>query len=547
MAPRLRLAEQEASTSDSMRPYNPSSRLSSEPLHDRISTEGLDTRRARSEATTSHSARPRSQPPRRSRASTENQLSQEHHLHTRRSVADEHEHWLVRPTLDTDTFDKGERQEVEAEEADDEDNDKDDGQPQQEVNGVAAALTAERVGDAHLSGKEDGSPRPAERQQSLPNSDLSPEPSQEGAGRDSRSDDELNNTDLDDDEEEPRPMKRKRPSLSCDGPMHKKRKHRLQQRSTRQHRPHPKPHGRSPKSLSLLDQDSTVAAVSSAEGRLPSPAPSTPHATDTDMSPDCCNLDRSSGAAPPTLTEITFRPHSPHCCSFTAVIRDGCAERGVSFSQVVRLITSIGHMGKIDDFTIKPVEQHSFLLTGFSRHTSSRPSFGGTTLSTAAEAGRDQVDTTRTRLLEGRAVNAGALASRRSKPLINDNDSGLSDSDSESSGDDDECSSEDEGCSSTSKHSRWSDLDEQRLVAYALEHDTAQRRLGILLQLDRQQLKLCVPTCPLASAGTNAWEGILSFIGKSRRGSRYDRGKRRSKRGRGGRGDQMHSETPQRK
>lgn len=84
------------------------------------------------------------------------------------------------------------------------------------------------------------------------------------------------------------------------------------------------------------------------------------------MSPDCCNFDRLSRVALPTLTEVTFRSHSPHCCSFTAVIRDSCVERGVSFSQVVRFIASIGYVGKIDDFTIKPVEQHSFLLTGFS-------------------------------------------------------------------------------------------------------------------------------------------------------------------------------------
>jgi hypothetical protein len=38
---------------------------------------------------------------------------------------------------------------------------------------------------------------------------------------------------------------------------------------------------------------------------------------------------------------------------------------------------------------------------------------------------------------------------------------------------------------------------------YALEHDTAQRRVDFLPQVDRQRLKPCVPTCPLASAGTN--------------------------------------------
>jgi hypothetical protein len=129
------------------------------------------------------------------------------------------------------------------------------------------------------------------------------------------------------------------------------------------------------------------------------------------MSSDCCNLDRSSGAALPTLTEVTFRPHSSHCGSFTAAIREGCDGRGVSFSQVAQLIARIGHVGKIDDFTIKPIEQHSFLVTGFSRHTSPEPLFGGATLSTA-EAGRNH-DATRARPREGRAVGAEALASRR--------------------------------------------------------------------------------------------------------------------------------------
>jgi hypothetical protein len=115
------------------------------------------------------------------------------------------------------------------------------------------------------------------------------------------------------------------------------------------------------------------------------------------MSPDYCKLDRLSEAALPTLTEVTFHPHSLHYYSFTIVIRDGCAERGVSFSQVVRLIANIGHIGKIDDFIIKPVEQYQFLLTSFSRHISSRPSFGGTTLSTAAEAGRTHKHATQTR------------------------------------------------------------------------------------------------------------------------------------------------------
>jgi hypothetical protein len=509
--------------SNSTYPHTPSSRLSSEPLHDSIHTEG--SRRARSEAATTSS----SPPPRHCRASPENQLSQDGRLHTGRGVADEY--GLVGPARKADPVDKRERrqqqQEVEQQEEDD-DNDKDtssksehppslqgasarecrplcensvllgmeaieppqadvdlldweadslapmqlkvwprasadwdmktlvDDQPEglhQEVMGVPAEPMAKRVGDTHLSGEVDGSPRPAERQ----------------AGCDSHSGDELNNTKLDKDDEKPRPMKRKRPASSQDGPMHKKPKPRLQQRSTGQHRPRSKPHGRFPKSHSPLDQGSTVAAVSSTEGRLLSPAPSAPHAMDTDMSPDCCNLDRSSRAVLPTLTEVTFRPHSPHCCSFIAVIRDGSAERGVSFNQVARLIASIGHVGKIDDFTIKSREQNSFLVTGFSRHTPSRLSSGGTAVSTAAEAGRTHKDATRTRPKHVKATHAQALALQRSEPSSSDDDSGLSDSDPDLSSDDDGCSSEDEQGLSTGVNDRWDPVDEQRLLAWRKE------------------------------------------------------------------------------
>jgi hypothetical protein len=298
----LQLAEQGASTSNSIHPHTPSSRLSSEPLHDSIRTEGSHC--ARSQATTSSS----SPPPRHCRASPETQLNQEGRLHTGRGVADEH--GLVDPALDTFPIDEGAReQEVEQEKGECNSGDEDEG-PQQEVNSVAPAVTAERVSDAHLSGKEDRSPRSAERQQSLPNRDPSPEPSQDGAGSDSHSDDELNNTDSDEDDEEPRPTKQKRPSLSYDGPMHKKRKHRLQQRSTRQHRPHSKLHRHLPKSHSPPDQGLRVAEGSSREGRLPSPAPSALQTMDTETPPNYSNPGGSSSNFLPTLTEVTFRPYS---------------------------------------------------------------------------------------------------------------------------------------------------------------------------------------------------------------------------------------------
>jgi hypothetical protein len=141
----------------------------------------------------------------------------------------------------------------------------------------------------------------------------------------------------------------------------------------------------------------------------------------------------------------------------------------VSLAQLARLIANTGHVGTINDFTIMPIEQHLYLLSGFSRHVLSRPSFGSTTLLTTAEAGPDHVDATRTRPKEGRAVNTGALASRGSEPSSGDNDSGLSDSDPDLSSDDDGCSSEGGGGlgrSGTRMNIPWGVLDEQRLLAW---------------------------------------------------------------------------------
>ncbi|MCJ1357476.1 MAG: hypothetical protein MMC33_007472 [Icmadophila ericetorum] len=456
-APRIQLAEQGASTPDSVHPYTPSSRLSSEPLHDGTSTEG--SRHARSEATTSSSS-----PPRHCRASPETQLSQEGRLHTGRGVADEH--GLANPALDTFPIHGGEREQEELEQEKDEGHgeDEDEG-PQQEVNIAAPAETAESVG---------GSPRLANRKQSLPNLDLSPEPSHNEAGSrsDRDSDDELNSSDsAGDDEKEPRPTKRKQPSSSHGGPARKKRRRPLQQKPPRQRRPLSEPYRQYPKSHSPLGQRSRVATSSSAKGRLPSPAPSMPQSIDTTMPLNDSSLGRSSRATPPALTEITFRPYSAHCYSFTAVVRDGCDGRGVSLAQVVRLIASTGHVGKIDDFTIKPMEQQSYLLSGFSWHASSRLSSSGTALSTTAEAGYDYVNTTRTRPQHSKAVDARALLSRRCEPSSSNDDGGLSDSDPDISSDDDGCSSEAEkqGCLSVRMNIPWDPVDEQRLVAWKKE------------------------------------------------------------------------------
>ncbi|PVH74385.1 hypothetical protein DL98DRAFT_31107 [Cadophora sp. DSE1049] len=49
----------------------------------------------------------------------------------------------------------------------------------------------------------------------------------------------------------------------------------------------------------------------------------------------------------PTLTEITFRPHSAYYYSFTATIRDGYKGRGVSLAQLARLIANTVYVERL--------------------------------------------------------------------------------------------------------------------------------------------------------------------------------------------------------
>ncbi|KAI9863863.1 MAG: hypothetical protein M1813_003515 [Trichoglossum hirsutum] len=409
-AQRLRRSEQKPSTFDSMRPHTSfSSRASSEPLHDHTSAAGQCTVCARSEATMCSSAR-RYQLSLCARASPENQLVHKDHLHT---------------------VNEGKSQ-------------------RQKVNDPTAVVTTKSVDDTHSS-NEDGISKPV----LLPSCDPLPMSSHDEVGSccsDGDSDNDLNDNkvDLEDDDEEPCLMKRKRPSSSHDGPMQKKRKCHPKQRSTRQHSPHSKLHRHFSKSYSPFYQTSRVTTVSSAEGRLPSPAPSVLQTMDTEMPSDCSNLSGSSSDILPTLTEVTFRPHSQYYCSFTAVVRDSC-DGGVSFSQLTRLIESIGYVGKIDDFTIKPFQQYS------------------ATVATAAEVSRIHRDTTRTRPQDGRAVDTGALPSEGSEPSSSDDDDGLSDSDPDLSSGDDECSSREKQGSSTRMNIPWEAVDEQRLLTYKKE------------------------------------------------------------------------------
>ena len=91
------------------------------------------------------------------------------------------------------------------EQVEDKDNDKDKG-PQQEVNGVAEAVTAERAGDTYLSNKANRSSRPTESKQLHFNHDPSLTISHDEAECDIQSNDELNSTGSDEDNGKTHPM-----------------------------------------------------------------------------------------------------------------------------------------------------------------------------------------------------------------------------------------------------------------------------------------------------------------------------------------------------
>ena len=88
-------------------------------------------------------------------------------------------------------------------------------------------------------------------------------------------------------------------------------------------------------------------------------------------------------------------------------------------------------------------------------------------MSTAMEMSPVCGDATYIRPQHSKAIDAKALASHGDKSPNSDDDSGLSDSNLSPSSDNNGYSSEDElGCLCMSNHSRWSDLDKQRLLAY---------------------------------------------------------------------------------
>lgn len=124
------------------------------------------------------------------------------------------------------------------------------------------------------------------------------------------------------------------------------------------------------------------------------------------------------------------------------VISEGCDRRGVPFSQGAQLIKSIGHIGKINDFTIKQLQLYSLLLTGSSQHTLSWLS-NRTILSTATEADPILDNTPSTILQQSKAVDTRIVIQQGIEPASGDNGSGLSNRDPDLSNDNGGFSSDD--------------------------------------------------------------------------------------------------------
>jgi hypothetical protein len=128
----------------------------------------------------------------------------------------------------------------------------------------------------------------------------------------------------------------------------------------------------------------------------------------------------------------------------------------------------IGYVGKLDDFTLKPLQQESLLLTGVGQHPSFQLSLSSTTtLPLHAKAHTPSHNAAQTRLRHGRAGRA--ITSRESTARTSDDDSS-SDSDRDASSNNDECRGEDEQHRpSGRKNIPWDEIEEQRLRVYKEE------------------------------------------------------------------------------
>ncbi|ELR09122.1 hypothetical protein VC83_04383 [Pseudogymnoascus destructans] len=450
---------------DSMRP-------SSEPLQSRINTEDPFTGCAESETTKSLSTRHCDQSPRRPRSSQQGRISQAACAYRRQS----------KPEFDNNTSEEMlPQQQDEAENI----NSNGNGLQQSDEKTARVAPVTEMGDELHLPASVIRRTSLAKRHRILTPRSLSLEPSLEQATSnsdnysDNYSDDELSTTEAESDESDRRrcPTKRKRPFSSYVSPTQRKRGQHLQLESTQQRR-------------NCFPQRHPACK---GDSQLPSP----PHS-----SLDRGALSESSKHTRPLLTEVTFRPYSPDYYSFSALIQDDRDEPEFTFGQFSKLVECVGHAGNTKDLTIKQLKQHLFLVTGFSRRTSSRPSQSGRTVRSTTNACLVPLSAGRTLADKGRSASTFPSQRREASSRIVDYSfgdgssedelgrsdkrkysqwlassrsdvDGFGDGNPNTGSDGDAYSSEDNvGRSDDRKYSEWSPLDKQRLSAYKKEGKT---------------------------------------------------------------------------
>lgn len=190
--------------------------------------------------------------------------------------------------------------------------------------------------------------------------------------------------------------------------------------------------------------------ASHTKGRFLSPLPPRSAFADARAPSDCDGIGRWSNQTPQKLAHIMLRPVSTSVSFLATIIQDDRNVPTFSYSQSLTLIESeLGNAGHIDSVTIIPLTLNSWLLTGFLRtlHGKSGLAVSRTAMKANGTCNDSESDT---RTLRSKAAKIGAIHSME---------------DERSSEDDDDSSDNDVDLS----YSRWSLLDDDRLLAYKRE------------------------------------------------------------------------------
>ena len=287
-------------------------------------------------------------------------------------------------------------------------------------------------------------------------------------------------------------VNRKRRPSHDNGPTQTKRHHQRQQKSTRQSGIHANPSRCSPGLQSTPDQISTVTRGPSTKHRLLGPFRW--HVTDTDLSCDCTALGRSSSNVSSTLIEITFRPKSRNCSSYSAVIHDTRGKESVPFGQLAHIIQSFGPIGTINNLAVQQLQSHFLFVIGDcwpaspnftslrmtrsidiktcpTKNNAARPPPLNRRISGATSQGHRHESSNDDNNLNGIGSCSDSSCGSCSDSCCGSYGDSSSDSGIDSSSEDNECSGDEpeQSCLNLRKNVPWDEIDEQRLRVYRKE------------------------------------------------------------------------------